>query len=164
MPESTKGQVQPGASVDGAILCLGTKKSWRLTDLPDWIGNAAMLRRLDGMNCIWVRSRTLRDYPVDDPFGWYSPRKRDESWEPLIARVGSDPERAPDIKLSNHGKDTLEDLQQHGGQGGARAGESQSWFGRVSENVIAQVIALVVGLVLVGIAYWKWPWIKELLV
>jgi len=117
MPQSTKGQTQE--RVTDAILYLGTKKSWRFTDLEDWIGNEPMLRRLDRLGYILVREMHLRSWPVDEPFGWYSPRRRPgQSWERLIARGAGDPEYTFHMKLSDHGWDTFEDLQEQGGHGG----------------------------------------------
>ncbi len=55
-----------------------------------------------------------------------------------------------------------------GGQGGrARsaysASEPRGWIARLSENVAAQIIATVQGFVILAIAIWKWPWIKDFL-
>ena len=115
---------------------------------------------------------SLMDFTVNPPAIAASFRAQATAFEPFThcEYVRADVLRALDRALARLPGETAksEKAPAGGGQGGEgrssnSASEPRGWIARLSENVAAQIIATVLGFVILAIAYWKWPWIKQLL-
>jgi hypothetical protein len=115
---------------------------------------------------------SLMDFTVNPPAIAASFRAQATAFEPFThcEYVRADVLRALDRALARlpGEAEKSEKAPAGGGQGGEgrssnSASEPRGWIARLSENVAAQIIATVLGFVILAIAYWKWPWIKQLL-
>jgi len=84
-------------------------------------------------------------------------------WASFLAEYPGD--ISPEIRLWLKGKSRAAEVRLacDDGQGGERAARSGVVLGLLHEQYVAPIIVGIVLLVIVGVAVWKWPWIKEFL-
>ncbi len=153
-------------SIDGLIphvRALGSRSSWRRSQLPPQISRE-VLNQLNDARLIETRlwGRQGHDGHTTEtpvPLIWVTPRS---GWfvvaddytiagtlDEVLAHREYQGDCEPEFKLSQPGQNLLH--------------KAKGRLARLSENVAAQIIATVAVLAIVGIAIWKWPWIKEFL-